>query len=412
MKVLWFTSTPSLYKKSKSLYNGCGWIESLELVINNTKDIELAISFFHSDECFKSKQGETTYYPISIYNGIIKKLAHSFFYESYDKIEVAYFMKVISDFKPDVIHIFGSEKSFGLISTCTNIPVVIHLQGILNTVYNAYFAPGSNKYDIVKRGLLRPFKLIHTLSVLSFFTHNTKRESIILENCKYFIGRTSWDREIVSLYSPNSTYFYCSEALRDIFYIAEPWIIKKRSKTILISTISKTTYKGFDLILKTAKLLTELTKLNFEWLIFGVDEFSEWEEKLGIKVKSVNVILGGITDSNTLAENIQEADIFVHPSYIDNSPNSICEAQILGIPVISTNVGGIGSLIEDNKTGYLIPANDPFCLAAKIIELKNNMNSAAEIGVSARKAALLRHDKETIKNDLITIYNKLYKCKD
>ena len=411
MKVLWFTSTPSLYSKSKSLYNGCGWIESLELVISNTKDIELAICFFHTDDCFKSKQGETTYYPISIYNGIIKKIAHYFFYKNYDKIEVAYYMKVIRDFNPDVIHVFGSEKSFGLISTCTNIPVVIHLQGILNTVLNAYYAPGSNKYDIIRRNFLKPFRLIHTLSVLSFLTHNTNRESIILKNCNYFIGRTSWDRGIISLYSPNSKYFYCSEALREIFYTTEPWKRKNRSKTILLSTISKTTYKGFDLILKTAKLLTELTELNFEWIIFGVDKFPEWEEKLGIEVESVNLILGGITDSNTLARNIQESDIFVHPSYIDNSPNSICEAQILGIPVISTNVGGIASLIEDNKTVYLIPANDPFSLAAKIIELKNNMDSAAEIGMNAREAALVRHDRETIKKDLNNIYNELYKCK-
>ncbi len=73
MKILWFTDTPSLYKKNTKGYNGGGWIESLEQIIAQQKDIELAVSFFHSDDCFKSKQGRSTYYPISHYNSILKK---------------------------------------------------------------------------------------------------------------------------------------------------------------------------------------------------------------------------------------------------------------------------------------------------------------------------------------------------
>jgi len=132
MRVLWFTNTNSLYKKSDTSYNGGGWIESLEQIISKTDDVELAVGFFYVDKYFKVKQGETTYYPISIYNSKIKKVLHNLFYSKYDKIEIDYYLKIIEDFKPDIIHIFGSEQSFGLITTETKIPVVIHLQGILN----------------------------------------------------------------------------------------------------------------------------------------------------------------------------------------------------------------------------------------------------------------------------------------
>ena len=237
------------------------------------------------------------------------------------------------------------------------------------------------------------------------FKYNTSREAIILSNCKFFMGRTDWDRSISKLYAPNSRYFYCSEVLRDVFYEARPWEIKENPKLILVSTISKTSYKGFDLILKTAKLLKELSDINFEWNIFGISDYELWEKKLGIKSNDVNVFFRGIAEGETLVKNIQDGDIFVHPSYIDNSPNSICEAQMIGTPVISTNVGGISTLIEDQKTGCLIPANDPYSLVTRIIEIKRNKEKAIRIGKNARNMAMLRHDKEKIKTDLMTIYN-------
>jgi glycosyltransferase involved in cell wall biosynthesis len=405
MKILWFTNTPSLYKRNTKGYNGGGWIESLELIVSNENDIELGVSFFHPDDCFKTQQGETTYYPIPLYNTILKKLKHYIFHNKCDNAEVNYYLKIIDDFKPDVIHVFGSEQSFGLLTLYTKIPVVIHLQGILNPYLNAYYAPGSNQIDLIKQNVFKPLKLISLIHGMSSFKHNAKREVVILKNCKYYMGRTEWDKRVVSLYAPNSTYFYCNEVLRDVFYSSLAWQKKKRNKIILVSTISRTSYKGFDLILKTAKLLKESSNIDFEWMVLGVNSYKEWEKKLGINCSEVNVFLKGVVSSETLVENIRAGDFFIHPSYIDNSPNSLCEAQIIGIPVLSTNVGGISSLIENDKTGYLVPANDPFTLASMVIELNKDEIKSLEIAERSREIALLRHDKSTIINDLLKIYN-------
>lgn len=407
MKILWFTNTPSLYKNHSTGYNGGGWIKSLEQIIASDKNTELAISFFHKDDCFKSKQNNTTYYPIPLYNTKLRKLKHALFYKQYDRIEVDYYLKVIADFNPDVIHVFGSEQSFGLLSQYTDIPVIIHLQGILNPYLNAFYPPGVNKTDFIRHYVFKPYRLFKILRNQFYFKHNTKREVSILKECTFFMGRTTWDHEVCSLYSPNSKYYYCSEVLRDVFYVAEPWIYPKNKKIVLVSTISKSSYKGFDMILKTARVLKQLTNIDFEWKVFGVNEYVEFENKLGIKCRDVNVVLQGVANSETLVKSIQNADMFIHPSYIDNSPNSLCEAQILGIPVISTNVGGISSLIEDRATGYLVPSNDPFTLAARIIEIKRNPEQAIEIGGKGRAIALSRHNKKNIIEDLRNIYKNL-----
>ena len=63
MKILWFTNTSSLYNKDSNIYGG-GWIGSLESLINRTKDLNLAISFFHKTDHKKLINKNTTYYPI------------------------------------------------------------------------------------------------------------------------------------------------------------------------------------------------------------------------------------------------------------------------------------------------------------------------------------------------------------
>ena len=162
------------------------------------------------------------------------------------------------------------------------------------------------------------------------------------------------------------------------------------------------------MILKTANILKKSTNFDFTWDVFGINEYKFWEKKLGINCKSVNVFMKGITDSLTLAKKIKDADIYVHPSYIDNSPNSVCEAQILGTPVIATFVGGIPTLIENNKTGILVPTNDPIYLAAKIIELsKNENNICLNLSQNARLTALKRHNRDGIISDLLAIYKSI-----
>ena len=411
MKVLWFTNTPSLYKISDKGYNGGGWIESLEKLLSTKKNIELAVAFFHNDREFKVIQGTTVYYPISLYNSVLKKIKHSICLSKSDQSELDYFQNIIDDFKPNVIHVFGSERSYGLLSKFTKIPVIIHIQGVLNPYKNAFYAPGISKLDLIKSYFFRPLLLLPFLNGIRIFNHNAKREVAIMSNTKYYMGRTQWDKDVSQLYAHNSIYFYCSEVLRDAFYLAAAWTKPVRKKFVIMSTISKSTYKGFDLILKTAKLLKQYPNFDFEWKVFGVKEYREWERYLGIESKEVDVHLMGVVDSATLIRNMQESNLFVHPSYIDNSPNSICEAQMIGLPVIATNVGGIASLVDNHETGLLVPSNDPYTLASRIVKLKNEPDVAVRMGINARYVALVRHNKEMILNDLLNIYTQLQYAK-
>ena len=128
MKILWFTNTPSLYQQNSHLYNGRGWIESLENLIKKRGDIELAISFFHDNDNEKIKKDGTLYYPVkklSAKNNLIQHVYKNYFgkMENQKKF-LLIFGKIIEDFKPDLIHVFGTEGLFASVQGLTTVPVI------------------------------------------------------------------------------------------------------------------------------------------------------------------------------------------------------------------------------------------------------------------------------------------------
>ena len=176
---------------------------------------------------------------------------------------------------------------------------------------------------------------------------------------------------------------------------------------MITTTISHPPYKGFDLVLKTAYILKVEMGLDFEWNVFGNVSPKFWEKHTGINHNDVNVVLCGVASAQVLRESLLQSALYFHPSYVENSPNRVAEAQILGTPVVATNVGGTSSMIEHNKTGLLFPATDPYMGVSCILNIIEKPDWGANIGNAAKEKAILRHDKKKIIEELITTYNQI-----
>lgn len=417
MRILWFTNTISCYvpigTSSLEDYNGGGWIASAEKMFHDDKDITLGVSFTCDGQLFKQTQNSVTYYPIphkpKTLSGKIKaeisKLILSGTIDAEERswnYHIARYKEIIADFKPDLIHVWGSEYHFGLVSLVTDIPVILHIQGILNPYLNAYLPPFISWRDSQFASLL-PKKLLFNIIERKIWDANCYRERTIHKSIKFYLGRTDWDKRVAHILNPKSQYFHVDEILRDCFY--EPSERQIPDKLTIVTTISQPLYKGFDLVLKTAKLLKENLSLDFEWKCYGNIDPAVVERAVGIRHEDVCVTLMGVATQQQLREAELNATCYFHPSYIDNSPNSLCEAQMLGVPVIATNVGGIPSLVEDRVTGFLIPANDPYQGAYLIEKIYKDRALNIEIGENERLAADKRHNKETIRKQILAVYN-------
>ncbi len=416
MRVLWFTPTSSQYDKGSHYYHGGGWVESLEQTFRDHSNSQLGISFFHEKDSLKKDSGNVTYYPIKIIKkGNVNKLVTNWTCQLESGRYLKKCLEVIDDFKPDVIQVFGTEGTFPEIQSFTPVPVVIHLQGIINPYDNAFYPPGINNYNVLT---FPPYYKNHILGNSLLFDKKRFEKQASLEldyfkKSKFLIGRTCWDKQISSLLAPHAQYFHVDEILRSSFYEAKPWGPNQNKRLKIISTISNTIYKGLDLVLKTANLLHNSLGNDFEWHIIGLQKDAKlvrfFEHVLKKRFYDHNVTFLGVFSETKLIQSLLDADLFIHPSYIDNSPNSLCEAQMLGMPVISCNVGGTSTLIEHNRNGVLIPANAPYELAHSVISLYNNKNKAILLGKQARESALERHNRPKTFNDLMNVYKTISK---
>jgi len=415
MRVLWFTHTPSLASKlfDSQSHRG-GWIESLEKEITKINEIELGIAFHYGSEDMKCFEiGTTTYYsfPNHTDKGKIKKLWKRWAHHIEPGTIINNFLEVVEKFKPDIIHIFGTEPSFGLIIPHVKVPVVLQIQGNLTVCSKKWFS-GLNSIDILRHSniitLLRAHGLWHYYFL---FVKKSKREQKIFNYCKHFIGRTDWDRRITKALSSQALYYHCDELLRDEFY-KNIWVEpSSKQKVILFSTLGPFAYKGLETILETAAILKNKQLPHIEWQIAGMTGKEEIiriiEKTYKLKFSEQDINFKGSLNAESLMQSLLQANYFIHPSHIENSPNSVCEAMLLGMPLIATYAGGIPSIIEDKKEGLLVQDGDPYAMAGAIIELLEDTKYANNLGKNARSKAKARHNPDRIRADVMNIYTSI-----
>ena len=406
MKVLWFSPTPVNYSQETWAHNGGGWISSLQNIVKSIGNIDLGIVFETPQKLEKKVVNKVCYYPI-IREFTLKER----FNKAHQNTRLINNAEgIIKDFAPDLIHLFGSESWYGLLVNYTDIPIVIHMQGSLPSYYNARYPAGMSVWNKIFSTKTNIKQKLMAFKIDTTFQHNALQEEKILKSNRYFMGRTHWDKAIVNFYSPRATYFECQEALRDSFINAkQKWSYKVSNKIKLISVISGPLYKGVDVILKTAQLLESHSLIDFEWNICGISKSDLIESIYEIKGKDVNVNYLGVLKQDALKNKLLNSSFYIHPSYIDNSPNSVCEAQILGVPVIACNTGGLRTIIKDKKTGFLVPANDPLMIAHLITKLSDDEELLEKVSKASIAQASARHDKQIIKEQIYSIYSKIIK---
>lgn len=416
MRVLWFSTNPACYKSSQTNdggYNGGGWMSSLQQEITKFDDIELGICFCMEGQPNKVKQQGITYYPIPYNKKKIKdKLLDIIYYNDVHRDEILWpyyinkFKDTIKDFNPDVIEVFGSELYIGLATIAAkelHLPCCLHIQGILSLYIYTFLPAGMSKWNYyLSQGIKKAFD---KFQYLTYWQRSVYREKAILKAVPHVIGRTEWDKIAMSILAPQAKYHYGGEILRSCFYEDSQRTIP--SKPVIVTTSSNSSYKGFDLILKIADILKNEMHVDYEWKVYGNITPLFFERIAKLSHNNLNINLCGVANAEQLRETLLHSTVYVQPSYIENSPNSVAEAQILGVPVVATNVGGTSSMITHGKNGFLFPVTDTYMAAFYIRELLNKECFNKNMGMFAKEIALKRHCKEDVIKELKRTYSEV-----
>lgn len=321
---------------------------------------------------------------------------------------------LVDQWKPDLIHIHGTESAYGLLTArgMVKCPALISLQGLLGPCSEWYrYFGNSSLSEIIRmhRWLEIPAMRGHLIGFWKF-RKMAKREREIIAGNRFFMGRTAWDRAYVRALNPSAQYFHGGELLREAFW-HERWNIGRARRHRIVFTNAGHPRKGTEILLDVVKLLQPLypdIQVGIAGWISRRSGYGRYVRRRIAELGHAAIELGQL-NAEQMARELVNSHVFVSPSFIDNSPNAVCEAQLIGMPVISTYTGGVPSLIEDGRTGLFVPTGDAPMLAARLRDVFEDDSLAVRLGSQAHEVAVRRHDPRSIVQEILAAYEEVLK---
>ena len=417
MRVLWITNTifpaPSKALEIPAPVVG-GWMYGLANQLATTENIQLAIATtYNGNELKNFNIDGVFYYLLPHVNST-----------SYPEILEPYWQNICTEFQPNLVHMHGTEYAHGLacMRACPLLNYVISIQGLVS-IYARYYFAGLSLSELLKNITFRDIVRFDTLfQAKNKFIKRGLFEQEYIQRTQHVIGRTSWDYAHTKTINPSVNYHFCNETLRDGFYTSPKWdIANKVDYTIFLSQASYP-IKGLHQVLKAIALLkkdfpeikirvagqniTHTTSLRNKIKLSG---YGAYIKKLinQLKLHDQVKFTGSLTEEQMIAEYLN-AHFFICPSSIENSPNSLGEAQLLGVPVIASYVGGIPDMVTLGETGLLYRFEEVEMLVEQIRHIFSDAILANYLSENGIKEATLRHDKIINTNKTIALYSKIY----
>jgi glycosyltransferase involved in cell wall biosynthesis len=103
---------------------------------------------------------------------------------------------------------------------------------------------------------------------------------------------------------------------------------------------------------------------------------------------------------------LQSIDVFVLPSLSEGLPLSVLEAMAAGKPVIATNVGGVSEVVQDQRTGFVVPPKDPETMANRILQVMADQAMAERLGRAGREKVERDFSLDTMTQQYEALYEE------
>ena len=342
--------------------------------------------------------------------------------EKYDTGMEERFLEILKDFQPDLVHIFGTEfphtlamvRAFGRPER-----TLIGIQGLCYACADAYLADLPER--VVRRKTFRDWlKKDGILQQQEKFRVRGEREKEALRKTGHITGRTGFDRAETGRVNPGAEYHFMNETMRSPFYEGR-WEREKAEPYSIFLSQGDYPLKGFHyVLLALGEVVGEYPKARVRVAGNSIIGNRTWKEKVKISsygkyllelVKSLGLeghveVLGKLSAQEMKAVFLRSG-LFVCPSSLENSPNSMGEAMLLGVPVVAARTGGIPSMIEDGREGLLYEAGNVRELAACIKRVWQEPEEAVKRAQRARIRAFDTHDGEKNYKRMLAIYREI-----
>jgi glycosyltransferase involved in cell wall biosynthesis len=362
-----------------------------------------------------------------VFYGFEEDTAHP---ENYDARLETRFAAILEDFKPEIVHIFGTEFPHTLAMVrAFGDPghTLIGIQGLCTSIAGAYMA--GLPYPVRNRVTFRDWYRKDSLKDQKHkFELRAVNEAEALQHTGHVTGRTTFDRDVTDEINPGAVYHPMNETLRSCFYKGR-WDPDECEPHSIFLSQGDYPLKGFHFMLQAMPLILKkfpdahlyVAGISVIGNVGGVLREKKsvpepfWITSYGMYLKKLirkghlkgHVTMLGRLTAEQIKDRYLSSNVFVCPSVMENSPNSVCEAMLLGMPVVASKVGGIPDLLCDGEDGILFPPEQVEELAEGVETLFLDGELAAALGTHARATAKMTHNRDINYKRLLEIYRSM-----
>jgi len=354
------------------------------------------------------------------YYGFIEDTVNLHFYDFKVERQIE---EIFQDFKPDVVHIFGTEYPHALAAAkAWKRPerTLVGLQGIVRSCAEAYYAELPER--IIKRHTLRDWlKGDSILEQQEKFVIRAEHEEQLLRLAGHVTGRTDFDRAEAERMHPGVSYHFMNETLRSVFYEGDSWSPQQCKRHSIFVSQGNYPLKGLHKVIEALPIVREVYP-DVTIAVAGDRITANKTIKDKIKLSSYGKYLLELLDNYQCRDAVQflgkqdagqvkkellQANVFVSASSVENSSNSVGEAMLLGVPVVASHVGGLPSMISDGEEGLFYEFSDTNALAKRVMRIFEDDGLACRLSEKARARALSVHEPEKNYTRLLEIYREV-----
>lgn len=350
--------------------------------------------------------------------------------EEYDPSLEERFRRIVEDFEPDIMHIFGTEYAHTLAAVkAFDNPdrTLIGISGLCTEIADVYMA--DLPYSVQKARSFRDIVRKDSLKEQQQkFRKRAKMEKEALMRTAHITGRTSFDRRVTNEINPDAVYHPMNETLRTPFYEGT-WYPSEIEPYSIFMSQGDYPLKGLHFMLQAMPYILDQFPSAHLYVAgnsiigdLGGGRASASKYPLAIRITAYgrylrrlirqlhlekHVTMLGRLSAEDMKERYLKSHVYVCPSVLENSPNSLCEAMLLGMPVVAAKVGGIPDFISDGEDGILFPSGRYKELAEGINTFFYDVALGEMLGSRARKKARIIHNPDTNYLRLLEIYRSM-----
>lgn len=353
--------------------------------------------------------------------------------ERYDSLLEARFLEIYRDFEPDMIHVFGTEFPHCLAAVRTfgrPQQTLIGIQGLCCEIARVYMAqlPKKVQSRVTFRDFIRRDSLKRQQKKFYARGENEK-EAIRLAG--HITGRTEFDRKGTAGINPGACYHSMNETMRSSFYEGE-WKPESCLKHSIFLGQGDYPLKGFHFLLEAMPhILEKYPDASLYVAGNNIISCQTWKDRLKLPAYGKYLLglirkyglrdrvfmLGKLTEAQ-MKEQFLKSNVYVCPSVLENSPNTVGEAMLLGVPVAASEAGGIPDMIADGQEGLLFAPGNPEEIAGAVLSVfdeerdREGRTLAERLSEAGRRRARITHNGKVNYGRLLEIYGEILQAQE